>query len=818
MSFEDDMIEYGFLDGNDYLDYLMNEADRIQKKQREQEAQWEMFEKYKYSPLEIEESSHREIADVDELFFDGYDKIEELEKQLRKLERIKKDWVIKLWINDNPQNAKLWETYFKGVSAFNNKQFTYGFTGKSCLDVYEEWKKWLGKYEEFEEFKTKSVKEWEELKNLTLAKYLICTLTGESYLDNFSDCNSNTGVYKKYKVFKLWLKDNEDLWNNYIIHKYTPLINFDRISNLTAWLDTFFFYDSFAVWKFKHPSLWKTKSKEWFHNDNLMFEWIRNNSEIWDKWNKENSIVRKEIYNKYKLIFSNDEVFNEKYYNSTIEDQLIAYCDVSFGWSISKEEELEDNFKDYKCTLYTDLDLLRLWIKKHVKEWKNWKYSYLWKKEYNTNRIWENSLNTKDYFETWCKLYPKKNENWLNNGYKHWLKCKKDLDIWFLWLYDGNSYAFYEWAKINIADWNKKMNNVMNYDLQSAYSDTYGVYGDERSFKHWMQCHSNIWDNQQSDVFNTLLRHKWRFNDDFKKTYKPTYKIDIKIKELKYLSQVGFKIFHEGFAIIELDNKYGFFNEEGEVITPIIYDKVLNYRNGFAFVCIIKDDICKDFGIEYAIKKESWGVVDKEGKVVVQPMYDKILNYQNGFAPVCIIKDEICKDFGLEYTNKTELWGVVDKKGYLIIKPIYNEIKQITDSYIVFKKDWQYGIIEIASGLEIIPQQYDDIRILNNGIWVACKRENNEYKWAVISQQGNVTPFKYSYIFNSDNDLTMVVENAIISNNNNGYQYGEWGYIDRNGNEIEPLVEFDSPLSFDMFWKKSNICDNIKRNNYELEK
>ena len=84
MSFEDDMIEYGFLDGNDYLDYLMNEADRIQKKQREQEAQWEMFEKYKYSPLEIEESSHREIADVDELFFDGYDKIEELEKQLRK--------------------------------------------------------------------------------------------------------------------------------------------------------------------------------------------------------------------------------------------------------------------------------------------------------------------------------------------------------------------------------------------------------------------------------------------------------------------------------------------------------------------------------------------------------------------------------------------------------------------------------------------------------------------------------------------------------------------------------------------------------------
>lgn len=32
MSFEDDMIEYGFSDGNDYMDYLMDEADRMYEK------------------------------------------------------------------------------------------------------------------------------------------------------------------------------------------------------------------------------------------------------------------------------------------------------------------------------------------------------------------------------------------------------------------------------------------------------------------------------------------------------------------------------------------------------------------------------------------------------------------------------------------------------------------------------------------------------------------------------------------------------------------------------------------------------------------
>ena len=67
----------------------------------------------------------------------------------------------------------------------------------------------MEEYEEFEEFKTKSVKEWESLKNLTLTKYLICALTGEHYLESLNDCDSNTNVYKKYKIFKCMLGGKE---------------------------------------------------------------------------------------------------------------------------------------------------------------------------------------------------------------------------------------------------------------------------------------------------------------------------------------------------------------------------------------------------------------------------------------------------------------------------------------------------------------------------------------------------------------------------------------------------------------------------------
>ena len=44
MSFEDDMIEYGFSDGNDYMDYLMDEADRMYEKQEEQNRRAEEYE------------------------------------------------------------------------------------------------------------------------------------------------------------------------------------------------------------------------------------------------------------------------------------------------------------------------------------------------------------------------------------------------------------------------------------------------------------------------------------------------------------------------------------------------------------------------------------------------------------------------------------------------------------------------------------------------------------------------------------------------------------------------------------------------------
>ena len=45
-----------------------------------------------------------------------------------------------------------------------------------------------------------------------------------------------------------------------------------------------------------------------------MFEWIRNNKEIWEQWKKNNFQLRKEIYNKYKAIFDSNKRFSKGFY------------------------------------------------------------------------------------------------------------------------------------------------------------------------------------------------------------------------------------------------------------------------------------------------------------------------------------------------------------------------------------------------------------------------------------------------------------------------------------------------------------------------
>ena len=69
-------------------------------------------------------------------------------------------------------------------------------------------------------------------------------------------------------------------------------------------------------------------------------------------------------------------------------------------------------------------------------------------------------------------------------------------------------------------------------------------------------------------------------------------------------------IFIDGFAHVQLNNKWGFINKTGEEITEIKYDSIYYFHNGYAIVVL----------------NGKYGVIDEVGNEIIECIYDNIDN------------------------------------------------------------------------------------------------------------------------------------------------------------------------------------------------
>ncbi len=81
---------------------------------------------------------------------------------------------------------------------------------------------------------------------------------------------------------------------------------------------------------------------------------------------------------------------------------------------------------------------------------------------------------------------------------------------------------------------------------------------------------------------------------------------------------------------MELNERCGFINKQGEVVIPIQYDTACSFSEGLASVT--KDDKC--------------GYIDKEGNIVFEFVYDAATSFENDIALV----------------KKDGKWGYMDRK------------------------------------------------------------------------------------------------------------------------------------------------------------
>ena len=235
-----------------------------------------------------------------------------------------------------------------------------------------------------------------------------------------------------------------------------------------------------------------------------------------------------------------------------------------------------------------------------------------------------------------------------------------------------------------------------------------------------------------------------------------------------------------GLACVESNHKYGFIDQAGTLVIPLIYDSLSSFRNGFAIVMTCETLKNKEENYEALKRSRSSyfqdgfnfykinaheGLIDREGKEITPLKYDQIYGFIDGFAQV-------------KLNNK---YGFINTDGEEIIPAVHDYVWDFHDGLAKVQLNRKYGFYD-RKGKIIIPVKYDNSEFLfKEGI----TEVEVEGKYALMNINGKeIIPFKY------DNKHFIFFDDFCKVTLNN-----KSGYIDITGKEIVSPI-YDNAIDF----------------------
>lgn len=815
-------------------------------------------------------------------------------------ERIDKELILKQWIIENPDKAKIWYAHYSGstecddsgINSFVNRLGTgsdANFWANGYWNGYKTWEMWLDAYEAYCEFKSKAPEEWRQLKE---AKYRVYINDAAKEFLGLSGENKHA-AFTTQEIIGKWTSAHQELWKE-INLKYNSAIKTDEEYLYQAWMEFFHWHDTFTAWKFLNPSLWKEFRNECAQmnyfisyggsvrdEEFIKSKWRENNPEMWKLWkekhytewnnfyeshkqllwyayveetwaqlseSKKNKIVNKDI-----TVFENPDIedlyyeMDELIYDTTqyqleMLNENIYYHHCIIGSEEEIHESLIDNYKNdilhnpekhsylaQICTeyglgqfiehhnfsierhietpkCYADRKIFDIWCAENWGQWLEWKCNYCWNEKYKDLRYeWDT------YFEVYKSIYREKWSEWIRQYFGQWKQEAQDIDLWFAWLSDDNELAFHQWASSHLKSWEHYIDRSMQSDCDFAYSRLFS--SPTLYFKDWRENNSEEWNYWKEIIKEEILIDEFS-HSNLSLPYRPEYKLQIQIQEKLYRHRMGQKIFHNHLAIICDNDKYGYINENGEIVIPLKFDYANNFCGGLALVKVN----CKQmpFCGKYTSGKTfintmksggQCGVINTRGEYVVKPQYDYLSSFNRGIA-VFEIEGKLKKITHGDvwwYGYRDGKHGAINTRGEVVIQPVFDGLTQLENGVFIAKdhnsKKW--GLL--SNNTDIVGS-YDVIRVLNNGLYKVNIGLNykvvlnafdepvfddyEEGRWGLLSVTGKqLTPLKYTHISNFHNGRALVNVNSQYDQLS-GWSCigGLWGYIDEKGEEVMPLI------------------------------
>lgn len=191
-------------------------------------------------------------------------------------------------------------------------------------------------------------------------------------------------------------------------------------------------------------------------------------------------------------------------------------------------------------------------------------------------------------------------------------------------------------------------------------------------------------------------------------------------------------------------HKYGYLDENGQIVIPCIFDDADDFIDGKALVKR-KDTYYfinkrgrkvkhifqyESFGkfhnsIAIVMKNGLFGIINANGDEIVNCKFQSLTRLKNG-----LLKTEL-----LSTDSQTIKFGIFNDEGIEMLPPIYNRIHEFHNDRAVVSFDGKYGFIQ-SDGSIVIPLIYDSVEEFDNykdktGVCLADK-------WMEIDKFGKV--------------------------------------------------------------------------------
>ena len=234
-----------------------------------------------------------------------------------------------------------------------------------------------------------------------------------------------------------------------------------------------------------------------------------------------------------------------------------------------------------------------------------------------------------------------------------------------------------------------------------------------------------------------------------------------------------------------LQNKFGLMTHEKNAITDLVFDNILEFKDGRA----------------KAKLGSYWGVIDSSGETIIPFEFYELGDFVDGVASakirgkgfideqgkeiykyhdlrdLTICESRLLKRFGFRPIDQTRIpelkygcmpkfsgdlaivvidgqWGVINKNEEVLIPFNYDELTETRSQNYFVKKDRKSGIVN-NSGDVLVPLKYD--RIIEKGVGLYCVREESYGYWGLLNDSNMVVvPLKYDAIGNVEKNCVNV--------------------------------------------------------------